>query len=73
MTHNFEAVVSVLFQICGQICRGMPYLCIFVEEVVPLLGEMTDKLVLMLSSHQRRFDGALKRRAKRHQSVKKLD
>ena len=29
--------------------------------------------LLMLSSHQRRFDGALKRRAKRHQSVTKLD
>ena len=24
----------------------MPYPCIFVEEVVPLLGTMTDKLVL---------------------------
>ena len=24
----------------------MSYLCIFVEEVVPLLGAMTDKLVL---------------------------
>ena len=24
----------------------MPYPCIFVEEVVPLLGEMTEKLVL---------------------------
>ena len=46
MTPNFEAVVSVLLQICGQICQGMPYPCIFVEEVVPLLGEMTDKLVL---------------------------
>ena len=46
MAPNFEAVVSILLQICGQICRGMPYLCIFVEEVVPLLGEMTDKLVL---------------------------
>ena len=45
MAPNFEAVVSVLLQICGQICRGMPYLCIFVEEVVPLLGEKTDKLV----------------------------
>ena len=44
---NFEAVVSVLLQICGQICRGMPYPCIFVEEVVPLLGAMTDKLVLI--------------------------
>ena len=46
MARNFEAVVSVLLQFCGQICRGMPYPCIFVEEVVPLLGEMTDKLVL---------------------------
>ena len=40
---NFEAVFSVLRQICGQIYRGMPYSCIFVEEVVPLLGAMTDK------------------------------
>ena len=47
MAPNFEAVISVLLQICGQICRGMPYPCIFVEEVVPLLGEMTDKLVLI--------------------------
>ena len=31
------------------------------------------KTTVMLSSHQRRFDGALKRRAKRHQSVAKLD
>ena len=46
MAPNFEAVVSVLLQICDQICRVMPYPCIFVEEVVPLLGEMTDKLVL---------------------------
>ena len=43
MAPNFEAVFSVLRQICGQIYRGMPYLCIFVEEVVPLLGAMTDK------------------------------
>ena len=43
---NFEVVVSVLLQMCGQFCRGMPYSCIFVEKVVPLLGEMTDKLVL---------------------------
>ena len=42
---NFEAVVSVLLHICGQLCRGMPYPCIFVEEVVPLLGAMTDNLV----------------------------
>ena len=46
MAPNFEAVVSVLLQMCGQICRGMPYPCIFVEEVVPLLVAMTDKLVL---------------------------
>ena len=46
MEPNFEAVVSVLLQICVQICRGMPYSCIFGEEVVPLLPEMTDTLVL---------------------------
>ena len=46
MAPNFEAVVSVLLQISGQLCRGMQYQCIFVEEVVPLLGAMTDKLVL---------------------------
>ena len=45
MAPNFEAVVCVLLQISCQICRGMPYSCILVEEVVPLLGEMTDKLV----------------------------
>ena len=39
MAPNVEAVVSILLQICGQICRGMPYPCIFVE-VAPLLGEM---------------------------------
>ena len=46
MAPNFEAVESVLLQMCGQICRSLPYPCIFVVEVVPLLGEMTDKLVL---------------------------
>ena len=46
MAPNFEVVVSDLLQICGRLCRGMPYPCIFVEEVVPLLGAMTDKLVL---------------------------
>ena len=30
----------------NQICRGVPFPYNFVEEVVPLLGEMTDKLVL---------------------------
>ena len=46
MAPNFEAYESVLLQMCGQICRSLPYPCIFVVEVVPLLGEMTDKLVL---------------------------
>ena len=46
MAPNFEAVFGVLLQICSQIYWGMPYSCIFVEEVVPLLGAMTDKLVL---------------------------
>ena len=46
MAPNFEAVFSVFRQICSQIYRGMPYSCIFVQEVVPLLGTMTEKLVL---------------------------
>ena len=46
MAPNFEVVVSVLLQICGQIGRGMPYPCICVEEVVPLLEAITDTLVL---------------------------
>ena len=46
MAPNFKAVVSVLLQSCGQIRRGMQYPCSFVEEVVQLLGEMTDELVL---------------------------
>ena len=46
MAPNFEAVFSVFLQICCQIYRGMPYSCIFIQEFVPLLGAMTDKLVL---------------------------
>ena len=46
MAPNFEVVVSVILHICGQLCRGMPYPCIFVEEVVQLLGAITDKLLL---------------------------
>ena len=46
MAPNFEVVVGVLLQIFGQIGRSMPYPCILVEEVVPLLGAMTDELVL---------------------------
>ena len=45
MTPNFVAVVSVLLPICGHICQGMPYLSIFVKEIVPLLGTMTEKWV----------------------------
>ena len=37
------------------------------------ISEVECEEAIMLSSHQRRFDGALKRRAKRHQSVTKLD
>ena len=43
MTPNFVAVVSVILPFCGR--QGMPYMCIFVEEVVSLLGTMTNKLV----------------------------
>ena len=42
---NFVVVVSVLLPICCHIGWGMPYLCIFVEEVVMLLGAITDKWV----------------------------
>ena len=45
MAPNFEVVVSVFLQICDQICRDMLFPYIFVEEDVPLLGAMTDKLV----------------------------
>ena len=45
MTPNFVVVVSVLLPICCHIGWGMPYLCIFVEEVVTLLGAITDKWV----------------------------
>ena len=45
MTLNFEVFVSVLLQNCCHIGWGMPYLCIFVEEVVTLLGAITDKWV----------------------------
>ena len=42
MTQNFVVVVSVLLPICCHIVWGMPYLCISVEEVVTLLGAITD-------------------------------
>ena len=43
MAPILAVVVSVLLPICCQIYLGVPYLCIFPEEVVPLLGTMTDK------------------------------
>ena len=46
MTPIFVVVVSVLLPICCHIGWGMPYLGIFVEEVVTSLGAFTDKWVL---------------------------
>ena len=43
MTPNFVVVVSVLLPICCHIGSCMPYLCIFGEEVITLLGAMTDE------------------------------
>ena len=44
MTPNFVVVVSVLVPICCHIGLGMPYLCIFVREVVTLLGAITERM-----------------------------
>ena len=44
MSPNFVAFVSVLLPICGHICQGMQYLCIFVEKVVQFLGTMAEKV-----------------------------
>ena len=43
MTPYFVAVVSVLLPFCCHIGSGMPYLCIFVEEVATLLGAIIEK------------------------------
>ena len=43
MTSNFGVFVGVLLPICCHIGWVMPYLCISVEEVVTLLGALTDK------------------------------
>ena len=45
------------------------------QESIQSNPHLTQDIVrpVIPSSHQRRFDGALKRRAKRHQSVTKLD
>ena len=45
MTPNFVVVVSVLLPICCHIGSGMPYLYIFVGEVVMLLGATSEKWV----------------------------
>ena len=45
MTTNFVVFISVLPPIYCHIGWGMPYLCIFVEEFVTLLGALTDKWV----------------------------
>ena len=45
MAPNCVAFVRVLLSISGHIGWGMPYQCIFVEEVVTLLGAITDKWV----------------------------
>ena len=42
MTTNFVVFVSVLLPICGHIGWGMPYQCIFVENLT-LLCAITDK------------------------------
>ena len=48
MTPYFVVVVSILLKISGHIGWGMPYQCIFVEEVVTLLGAITYKWVWTL-------------------------
>ena len=45
MTPNFVAVVSALLPICCHIGWGMTYLFVIVEDVVTLLGAITDKWV----------------------------
>ena len=57
---NMSLIVQDCLQIIARTCKYW-YL------------NQTNLLYLMLSSHQWRFDGALKRRAKRHQGVTKLD
>ena len=44
----FVVGVNVLLPICCHIGMGMPYLCIFVEEIVTLLGAITEKWVWTL-------------------------
>ena len=48
MTPSFVVFVSVLLPMCCHIGWAMSYLYIFVEEVVTLLGAITDKWVQTL-------------------------
>ena len=48
VTPNFVVIVNVLFPICCHIGWDMQYLSIFAEEVVTLLGAITDKWVWTL-------------------------
>ena len=61
MKHHFVVVVSVLLPMCCHIGWGMPYLCIFVGEVVTLLAAITDKWVWTQKKRQidekRRYEG----------------
>ena len=49
--HLILKLLEVFYcKVVVQFVGDMPYLCIFVEEVVALLREMTDKLVLTFVS-----------------------
>ena len=48
MTPNIVAVVSILLPVCCHIGSGKPNLRIFVEDIVALLGAITDKLMKKL-------------------------
>ena len=43
MLPKFVVVVNVLLPICSHIDSGMPYLRVSVEDIVALLGAVTDK------------------------------
>ena len=48
MTPNFVVVFNVFIPLCRHMRSGSPNLPIFVEEIVMLLGAMTDKWVCKL-------------------------
>ena len=45
MTPNIVVFINALLQICFHVGSGMPYLRIFVEDIVALLGAIVDKWV----------------------------